>query len=132
MGLGGKRGLQSEQAQCWEVLVRPTSGSGTSEFIQSTVGSHGDILSRGLASCESHLRKASQTAVGRMDLRTAGLEGGSSLTQATDLGGKGRFSRSQDSEAAGFGGCLGVGAEEGGVQDDSWVPGLGGERWALR
>ena len=132
MGPGGKRGLRRGQVLCWEGLVRPASGSGTTKFIQRTVGSHCDLLSRGLASSDSHFRKPSQTVVGRMDLRTAGLEGGSSLTQARDFGGRGRFSRSQDSEAAGFGGCLGVGAEEGGVQDDSWVPGLGRECWVLR
>lgn len=78
-------------------------------------------------------RRVAQAVAGRMDLRTAALELGCSLTQARGCGGwRGSVSRSGNLEAVGFGGCLGVGAEEGGTRDDSSVPGLGRGCWSLR
>ena len=86
-------------------------------FIQRTVESHGDILSRGLATSELRLRQVSEACN-----RENGFEdrrpGGWALTHP---GRRLWWTRQAIKESGlwGFGGCLGVGAEEGCIGDDS-------------
>ena len=65
-------------------------------FIQRTVESHSDILSRGLATSELRLRQVSE-ACNREDGFEDCRPGGWALTHpAGDFGGRGRLLRSQD------------------------------------
>ena len=83
-------------------------------FIQRTVESHSDILSRGLATSELRLRQVSEACN-----RENGFEDWRVGTHSSSRRLWWTRQAIKESGLWGFGGCLGVGAEEGCIGDDS-------------